>query len=349
MKTIKTITLGLLTLVISCKNLNSKKEEKMEEEKFSWGVTVTNPDGYAVEIHSGYIANDKAPIASFANLGSIDQSWDHEGDGISGGEGIPTNFSLTWLSYADKKFWKAQGKLPADKIEALFKEGYMHTDMTDVRSKITYNKLVFGLAPGGRVVVWLGGKDQRVELASFQAEVAKVDIGQFWRNPDYLSEEKQYDLFYSYLKPETQAYIKANGLPIGKWEKYRKRYNYRFVSKHYKPSVKELFDRDLMYYNGEQEILQEGELDKYKLKAIPYKVRFYYKDDGLCGGVVTFDDQEMMQVFESLSKKYPNEPIDIMVKVGFEYKDLTFTVISGKDSIPLKKVVIEKMFYGITD
>jgi hypothetical protein len=345
----KTIVAFFLLLLVSCKD-NKKQPNMKVEETFSWGATVTNPHGYPVEIESGYIADNKKPIASFMNLGSIDQSWDYEGDGVSGGEGIPTNFSLTWLSFADKKFWKAQGQLPAHKILALFKEGYRHTDMKDVRSKITYKRLVFGLAPGGHVVVWLGGLDQRVELASFQAKEDKeVDISGFWRNPDYLSPEKQYDLFYSYLKPETQDYIKKHGLPIGKWETYRKRYNYRFVSKHYKPSVKEEFYRRLKYYNGEEEILQEGELDQHRLKAIPYSVKFYYKDNGMNGGLITFNDQEMMEVFETVSKKHPNEPIDINVKVGFEYKDLTFTVVCGATSLPLKKVVIERMFKGIID
>jgi hypothetical protein len=78
-------------------------------------------------------------------------------------------------------------------------------------------------------------------------------------------------------------------------------------------------------------------------------VKFYYKDNGMNGGLITFNDQEMMEVFETVSKKHPNEPIDINVKVGFEYKDLTFTVVCGATSLPLKKVVIERMFKGIID
>jgi hypothetical protein len=343
----KIIVAFFLLLLVSCKD--NKKEKKMNNNEFSWSACVTSPNGYFAEVHDGYLATDNEPIASFVNMGNTNGiDWHTESNGITGSNKIPTNFSLTWLSYADKKFWKAQGQLPANKILALFKEGYRHTDMKDVRSKITYKRLVFGLAPGGHVVVWLGGLDQRVELASFQAKETYVDFRSFYR-VDKETQQEMLDYFYSRIPQETQDYIKKHGLPIGKWETYRKRYNYRFVSKHYKPSVKELFERDLMYYNGEQEILQEGELDQHRLKAIPYKVRFYYKDDGLCGGIAIFNDQEMMEVFETMSKKHPNKPIDINVKVGFEYKDLTFTVVCGTTSLPLKKVVIERMFKGIID
>ena len=38
-----------------------------------------------------------------------------------------------------------------------------------------------------------------------------------------------------------------------------------------------------------------------------------------------------------------NEPIDIVAKVGFEYSNLAFTVVCGKDSIELKKARVEHM------
>jgi Protein of unknown function (DUF2931) len=351
MKTKKIIFTLLILILVSCKESNAQKKDiKTMENKdnYVWSATITNPDGFAVEIHEGYIADDKQPIASFVNTGTINQSWNYESDGVTGGNIVPTNFSLTWLGYADKKFWKAQGKLPSDVILALFRKGYMHTEYK-TRSKITYKHICFGLTPGGMVVVWLTGLDQRVEIATFQAKETLVNVNDFCRNALELSQQGLYDYSFNHLPEETQAEIKTHGLPIGKWEKYRKKYNYRFVSQHYKPTVKERFDRRTKYYNGEEETLQEGELLLYKQRAIPYKAKFYYMDDGLNGGNITFDDQEMMQVFETISKKHPNEPFDIIAKVGFEYRDMTFTVKCGEDSIPLEKVKIDNMFRGIKD
>ena len=320
----KTITklLGLLFVVFaSCKNTNAQKPEEMttmeNKTEYNWSASVTSPHGFFIEVSNGYLANNKEPIASFTNTGNTNGvDWHTESSGITGGNIIPTNFSLTWLGYADKKFWKAEGKLPSDMILALFEKGYMHTEYK-TRSKITYKNITFGLAPGGMVSVWLTGPDQRVEIASFQAKETFVDFNEFYRNADHETQQQLFDYFFTRIPEETKAEIKAHGLPIGKWEKYRKKYNYRFVSQHYKPTVKEEFDRQIKYYNGEEEIFQEGELLLYKQRAIPYKAEFYYMDDGLNGGDVFFDDQEMMQVFETISKKHPNEPFDIIAKVGF--------------------------------
>ena len=352
MKTITKLLALLLVVFASCKNTNAQKPQEMttmeNKTQYNWTACVTNPHGFPVEVDKGYLANEKEPIASFVNTGKINQGWTNDGSGITGGNIIPTNFSLTWLGYADKKFWKAEGKLPSAMMLALFQKGYMHTEYK-TRSKITYKNITFGLAPGGMVSVWLTGLDQRVEIATFQAVETFVNFNEFYTNPDRETQQQLFDYFFSRIPSETQAEIKAHGLPIGKWEKYRKSYKYRFVSQHYKPTVKEEFDRQIKYYNGEEEIFQEGELLLYKQRAIPYKAIFYYMDDGLSGGDVTFDDQEMMQVFETISKKHPNEPFDIIAKVGFEYRDMTFTVKCGEDSIPLEKVKIDNMFSGIKD
>jgi hypothetical protein len=352
MKTIKIAFVMLLLMFASCKETNAQKTQEImnieNKNNFGWSATITNAHGYPVEIHEGYIADDKQPIASFVNTGTIDQGWNYDGDGVTGGNIVPTNFSLTWLSYADKKFWKAEGKLPSETILALFRKGYMHTEYK-TRSKITYKHLCFGLTPGGMVVVWLTGLDQRVEIATFQATETLVNVNDFCKNALELSQQGLYDYSFDHLPEATKAEIKAHGLPIGKWEKYRKKYNYRFISQHYKPTVKEDFDRQIKYYNGEEEIFQEGELLLYKQRAIPYKAEFYYTDDGLNGSDIIFDDQEMMQVFETMSKKNPNEPFDIIAKVGFEYRDMTFSVKCGEDSIPLEKVKIDNMFSGIKD
>jgi hypothetical protein len=341
----KTVALFILTMV-GCKNNDAQKtahKEMENKDTFSWSATITNPHGYTVEIHEGYIADDIEVLAPFVNLGSIDQGWNYDGDGLSSSNKIPTHFSLTWLGYADKKFWKATGKLPSDRILALFQQGYNHINSDNLPEHITYKHLAFGLAPGGMVVVWLSGLAQRVEIATYQAEETFVDNNSFWRNPENMNQKQFFDLHYSYIPPEIQAEIKAHGLPVGRWEKYRKLYNYRFQTQLYKPDVKERFDRQIKYWNGEEEILQKGMLDTYRKKPLPSFMASFYLDTKLEWGEAEFDDQEIMHAFETISQKHPGEPIDIIAKVGFEYRDLTFTVVCGKDSIPLKKVELTNM------
>jgi hypothetical protein len=48
----------------------------------------------------------------------------------------------------------------------------------------------------------------------------------------------------------------------------------------------------------------------------------------------------MMHVFETLSQKQPNEPIEIVIKTTFMYKSLTFKVKCEDDKIALEKVKV---------
>ena len=70
MKTKKILLALLLVVFAACKNTNAQKTENMTDLKnktdFGWSATITNPDGYPVEIHQGYLADEKQPIPSLS-------------------------------------------------------------------------------------------------------------------------------------------------------------------------------------------------------------------------------------------------------------------------------------------
>ncbi|ELY2018668.1 DUF2931 family protein, partial [Flavobacterium psychrophilum] len=315
----KIVKLFLVFLLLaSCQQ--NKKKNKMEEKIFNWGVSVTTPKGYPIEIHKGYIADDKQMISPFMNIGSIEQAWDNDGSDNSGGSGMPTNFSLTWLSFAEKKFWKVEGKISTTaqaKIQALFQEGYNHStwdnDDKEVVTHITYNNLCFGLAPSGLLVLWFSGEDRRIEIETYQAQETVVSPDEFYRNPDNLKESQFLDLFYTFAPHETQDYIAKNGLPLNRWRNYRKKYNYRFNIQFYKED-REPVDRQVRYLNGETEIIPFDKLYLFQEKTLPSYVNFFFNK---FNGDVTFNGEELLLIFDKLSKKHPNKEITINVKVAF--------------------------------
>ncbi|MET2997087.1 DUF2931 family protein, partial [Flavobacterium columnare] len=78
--------------------------------------------------------------------------------------------NLTYVAYAEKKFYKVEAALPADKILAEFKKGYDRmTHKGDIVHE-TYDVLTVGAAPGGCIVVWLSGSNNRVEICRLQAK-----------------------------------------------------------------------------------------------------------------------------------------------------------------------------------
>lgn len=317
---------------------HSKKKERQNNENFSWGSTITAPHMYPIEIHKGYLASDKKMITAYINTGTSAGDWGYGNNAYAGGKTVPTNLSLIWISFADKKFYKIEAILPHDKIMALFKEGYMNKDQKGVSYHITYNDITVGLAPGGLVVVWLTGKSRAVEIAHYQAVETFVSVNEFYRNPHEYTQQEFFDYrFQSYLPKETQAYIKENGVPVNLWNNYRTKYNYRFNIHFYKED-KESFDRYTKYVNGEEERIKVEDLSSYQDKPLPSYCRFWFT---LYNAEVEFDGEEILTAFKKLAADHPNAPIEIEAKVAFMYKTTTFTVKCEGDEIPLEKTVVK--------
>ncbi|MGN7812415.1 DUF2931 family protein [Flavobacterium sp. 22076] len=307
------------------------------KENFSWGSTITAPHKYPVEIHKGYLANDKEMITPYVNTGTSTGDWGFGNNAYAGGKTIPTNLSLVWISYAEKKFYKIQAVLPDDKILALFKEGYMNKDFDGKWKHITYNDITVGLAPGGLVVIWLTGKNHSVEVAHYQAKETLVSANEFYRNPHERNQQEFYDVFYNSEVPkETQEYIKNNGVPVTLWEEYRTKYNYRFDLQFHKTD-KESNDRESEYVNGEKEIVKIEDLNSYQTKALPSYCRFWFSQ---YNAEAEFDGEEIVKAFKKISKNHPDKNIDIEAKVAFMYKTVDFIVKCEREEIPLHNVVV---------
>lgn len=331
------IVLLLILLQTNC------KEKKMEEENFIYNIAVGAPDEYKCEVHEGVLSKGDNFISAIPNAGLVYGGWGFgDGSGMKAGI-IPNHLELTYISYAEKKFWKIDTVLPADKILALFKEGFTYIDNQDIEHHETYDELLIGLAPGGVVVVWLSGSVKKTEIGRFQAETTYVNKLDF-QPVKFLDEtqEEYFDRRFKICVPEAvQVEILKKGIPFGLWDNYRKKYNWRYHTISYKEDADELVtyeNRD--YINGERSINDGNRkqiINNFSQNALPWRSDFYYKD---YSSSVEFDKPEIMLAFQNLSKKYPNEPIEIKIKTTFMYKGLTFKVSCGGEDIPLEKTKV---------
>ncbi|SHG36812.1 Protein of unknown function [Flavobacterium johnsoniae] len=327
-----------LIMILSCNNTN--KKDMKTKENFSWGVAIIAPRMYPIEIHKGYLGNDKKMIAPFINTGLMQQGWAYYGDVFSGGNEMPTELSATWISYAEKKFWKIEteiDKKTQDKIRQLFIEGYENKALSGTWSHITYKKITIGLAPGGIVILWASGLNKKTEIAHYQAKETFVSVNEFCRNPDEYTQQEFYDdRFEDYVPKETQEYIKKNGVPLTLYEEYRTKYNYRFDLQFHKTD-KESNDRESEYVNGEKEIVKIEDLNSYQTKALPSYCRFWFSQ---YNAEAEFDGGEILNAFKKISKNHPDKNIDIEAKVAFMYKTVDFIVKCEGEEIPLQNVVV---------
>jgi hypothetical protein len=339
-----TIAISMI-LMLGCKNTKTMDEK----ENYPYSATVTSVKNYPIVVHTGYLATKETFITGFENAGIEDSGWHTDGGDMgSGGKIIPTLISLTWVSYAEKKFWELkESPLPKDVILAHFKKGfYNYNRVTKGLDHQTYKHITTAVAPGGVVVVFLTADFHRVEIARFQAETTHVDVNDFYDNPDGDNEKQFFDWWFKHSVPQDlQTKIEKDGIPFGLWDRYREKYNWRYTVKFYKED--RFTDVRTTYFNGEENYVFENELNEklfYK-RALPEISdigfsKYWYE--------VNFDWEELEAAFKKIIKEDKNAQIEIVAKVGFEYKEVTFSVTYKDIIIPLTKTT-GKMWSNLDD
>src|SRR5882762_2031976 len=208
------------------------KLSTMSEKKYKWISSVVTAEGYPAQVHTGHLSSGKEYLATLPKTGVLYDSWDQDGTPMmSGGSGVPTEFALTWVSYADKKFWKVEASLDSNKILALLEQGMERfNDQGGEPIHEQYDNIVVAVAPGGIVAVFLTGQRQRVEVGYYQAKETFVDVNNFYDNPDGDTQQQFFDWWYDHVVPEaTKAYISSHGIPYKLWDINRQKYKWRFV------------------------------------------------------------------------------------------------------------------------
>ncbi|WP_444626639.1 DUF2931 family protein [Flavobacterium columnare] len=339
-----------------CKHTN-KKHDKMIQENFSYGVGVTSPKEYPTEVHIGYLLDqNKKLICGMPRSGTNGGGWTYKGkQGGMGGSSIPYYLNLTYVAYAEKKFYKVEAALPADKILAEFKKGFLiesnQKEIIDGEERYkmepsTYDVLTVGAAPGGCIVVWLSGNHHRTEICRLQAKETFVDKNDFLGFVDKTeSQQKFLDDLYKITVPDSiKAEITQKGIPYGLWDQYREKYKYRFVLKSY-DEKDFLTGYYVINYNGESNFVPYNpqEVAQYRKTSIPYNANLYFKKYFT---EIIFNDREMLQVFDKLKKKYPETPIDIIIKPTFMYDDMKISVKCTTEEIPLTKYKVVGVWGG---
>ncbi|WP_336961607.1 DUF2931 family protein [Chryseobacterium contaminans] len=330
---------------------NCSKENKNIQEEFSYMVTMSAPKEYPVEVHIGVLTDDKKElICGVPKAGVTTGSWQYDGaEAGQGGNKIPSHLDLTYISYAEKKFWRVNTDLPKEKILQLFREGFMVEGNPDSNGEIpweedTYDEITIGAAPEGGVVVWLSGNHHRREVCRLQAKETFVDVNEFYQNADEENQEQFFDSWFKIaVSDSTKTAITKNGIPFGLWDKYREKYSYRFVLAPYdnKDKITGLYR---INYNGESEILMDAKsVAAYKPDGIPYDVNF---DFTKYNAEIIFNDEEMLRVFDTLKKSFPEQPIDIVLVPGFMYNDFKVVVQCKDKKIALEKFKVKRVWGG---
>ncbi|MFH6936180.1 DUF2931 family protein [Flavobacterium sp. FlaQc-30] len=335
---------GLIVLfsmiLLSC----NKEKEMSNKINFSWSATVASVEDYPIEIHKGYFATQDKFITALHSSGIEDDGWGYDGSDIgAGGNIIPTMLSLTWVSYAEKKFWKIDAAIDQttqNKMLSLFREGFYNWN--NVKKELeheTYDHITIAVAPGGIVMLFLTGAAHRKEIVRYQAKETEVNLNTFLPVPGAFKDlESFYDIFYKGTVPKyLQEKIAQSGIPYGIWDTYREKYNWRFTTSFLKED--KLSHIYVAYINGEEDNIYHDRIDKHLFNNLPLpsNISFYFN---VYNGEAKFDSDEIVAVFKKMKKNHPDKNIELEIRPAFMYKTTTFTVRCEGDEIPLEKTVV---------
>ncbi|MFO2466138.1 DUF2931 family protein [Pseudomonas sp. 15FMM2] len=342
MKTKSFILVFIYTLLsfslIGCNN-------KIPADNYSWTGTVSAPQEYPMEVYSGAIVAEGSAYSFDSIWGTQNTGWGNHGGAMNTGserKGVPYQLEFTWYSLVERKFYTGKWSLDKAKIKKLFDEGFIDQD---THKKGTYHTFIVGLAPKGRVVLWMSGAGNQKEVGAFKADVTVIAKESAYDNAKYMFKDGYADRMlndpsYKTFSPQIRDKIKAQGFPAEDvYDTYREKYNWR-------PMVVlqdggQWIDFGFSTYNGEQEnIFAENLLhNEYKKRAVPKFCGFYWRNKDSRYGVWidTFDEKEILDLFQLLGKE---ANIDLVVKIDATNTTASLLLRSNVQEFPIKKAKI---------
>ncbi|SFN09606.1 Protein of unknown function [Chryseobacterium oleae] len=321
--------------LINCQN-------KKMEQKYSWLGTVSAPMEYPMEVYKGGIIADDFTYSFDAIWGTQNTGWGNEGGTMSVETrqmDIPNKLEFTWYSLVENTFYTGKWDLDKEKIKGLFEKGFIDQDNG---KKTTYTNFIVGLAPKGKVVLWINGPGNQKEVGVFQAHDTIITQEKAYDNAKYMlkegfAERMLKDPSYETFKPETRVKIEKEGYPAPDiYEAYREKFNWKPTV--ILPEGSEWIDFGLNNYNGEQENLFGETLtgDTYKSRAVPKFCGFYWRDKNknrYAVWVDAFDEKEIFERFHQLGKE---KNIDLIIKVNADNTGASLSLKNEKEELPIK-------------
>lgn len=331
----------LLSVLLIINALLASCQEKMKEEKFVWGASVSAPREYPIEVIRGLISNGE----SFVHFGTI-YGVNNPGWGFSGGSmdnqsysKLPDTLTFTWHSLVEDIYYTGTWKLDTAYMKKVFKGSYENIFRTQ---NMKMNNIIIGLGPKGKVVLWVDGDGNRVEVGSYQAHDTIITAADLSEDDAHMFKEGRTQRILNsnfYINDELKEKIKKEGYPDPKlYTTYQSKFNWKLQVSWPKP----LYDTRIFYYNGEFETIVNQENSFFKDKrAVPQRLAINYIDNeknrGLSVKFHSFD--EVIQALNELNTDKEN--IILYIELDLSRNDTGKAFLKNKNKqIQLKNVKI---------
>ena len=331
--------------LVSCQNRNSNKKginTTTKMEKYDWKPTACAPKYNPMQIHQGRLIYENGESIYIPSGHTLHQGWGKIGPTHVVGEDmkpVPERLDITWVSYLEKKFYKGSFDLPSEKINTLFKEGYINR----LGKEDTFGRINVGLAPKGVIILWAIGNGWSKEIGRFQASETQVSIKDFAPGAIMSMEEFMNSVLEDDFNEETKAKMNPDSIPFGKWDNYRKKYPW-------KPTIKfategKLKEIRMTFYNGESlyTIGTNKILDQFAEYSVPDHIRLEWVDqnNNEFGSKIYFDENEMYTVFQKIFEKSKEKSAELTLAIDKYNSHLSIVMQNDSERIEIKKARIK--------
>ncbi len=246
---------------------------------------------------------------------------------INTGYPFPKKIDIVYLSIIEKKFYSLECDFPFEVMSKLWQSKDMNT------GRDLYDGIIVGMAPYGRVAIWLNGykketliawlKGERIDLSMDdfmpgESDSSLNDLWDFYINNDSYAKdcfEKKgvptCDLIDKYMQQFVYRYM----VLFEQWDEFKKKWQKYFEDKY----VPEFNYLEEALYDGTHDKLHDGVLMNYHQSGKPKKlaVKWHIKKSEYTA-YFWFEDEEIRTVFDRFYGAHPETKTDFMIRIDAE-------------------------------
>jgi hypothetical protein len=240
---------------------------------------------------------------------------------------VPKFIVLQWFSIVENKFYAAADELPTEQIELLLSETNKKT------RKPLYDTIVAGMAPHGKVALWLCGNGITTEVAWLQGKEIEMSMQDF--APDSNFSQIKYARKALANCKEALMNLQEKGKPTPiLFEKYMEKFNYS-IAPTFEEGV-EFAGIELFYYNGELNTANSGEHTICGMRAKPEKIVLNWRaGKAQYSGYFWTDEQKIIELFDNYYGTEVQKEGKLIIEVGRTNQEIKFFMQNNESSVEI--------------
>ena len=299
-------------------------------KSFSYFITGCAHDLYPVETHFSLFYLQDGTIAELPHQYPFVGPWGESAvDSISLRESLPVpqSFEVAYLSIVEGRFYFTSVPINPQVMERV---------MEQIDAPQPFSIKV-GMAPYGRVALWIGGRTKQILLGWLSGGEVNVGMQDFLPNQSEMSIN---DYCNTYINSDAAVHknLKKHGLPPRDlFDNYMKQFTYRYqvefghwdeehqkweaYSEEEKEQKPELDYIEESLYDGTHDKLHDGGLMRYHEAGKPQKMAVqWHIGKKEWTAYFWFEDEEIRTVFDRFYGAHPETKTDFMIRIDTEKK-----------------------------